>query len=164
MTWPCWFNQRAVPHAVPWRDWWLRARGIPTSGRNRRRLLPVFDEAGITAAFLDPEYGGFIAGPKNLALALVAFELAWVDAGAATCSLAGNLGLAPIHECGTPEQRAQYMSQAASSRGGRKPPADPRGIRAHGTDPFRRGRNWNAERQGESGRMGRRQGTTAAGG
>ncbi len=49
--------------------------------------------AGITAAFMDPEQGGFIAGPKNLALALVAFELAWVDAGAATGSLAGCLAL-----------------------------------------------------------------------
>lgn len=76
-------------------------------------LLPVFDESGITAAFLDAEFGGYINGPKNLALALVAFELAWVDAGAATCSLAGNLGLAPIHECGTPEQRQHYMSLAA---------------------------------------------------
>lgn len=76
-------------------------------------LLPSFDESGITAAFLDPEYGGFIQGPKNLALALIAFELAWVDAGAATCSLAGNLGLAPIHERGTPEQKARYIAQAA---------------------------------------------------
>ena len=41
------------------------------------------------------EYGGFIEGPKNLALALVAFELSWVDAGAATCSLASNLGARP---------------------------------------------------------------------
>ena len=69
-------------------------------------MLPAFDESGITAAFLDPEQGGFIEGPKNLALALIAFELSWVDAGAATCSLASNLGLAPIHERGTPEQRA----------------------------------------------------------
>jgi alkylation response protein AidB-like acyl-CoA dehydrogenase len=81
-------------------------------------LLPVFDESGITAAFLDAEYGGYIEGPKNLALALIAFELAWVDAGAATCSLAGNLGLAPIHERGTPEQRARYMSQAAPLKPG----------------------------------------------
>jgi alkylation response protein AidB-like acyl-CoA dehydrogenase len=76
-------------------------------------LLPVFDESGITAAFLDPEQGGFIAGPKNLALALIAFELSWVDAGAATSSLAGNLGLAPIHERGTPEQRQRYVAGAA---------------------------------------------------
>lgn len=76
-------------------------------------LLPLFDESGLTAAFLEPEFGGFIPGPKNLAMALAAFELAWVDAGAATCSLASNLGLAPIHERGTPEQRQEYLSLAA---------------------------------------------------
>lgn len=89
-------------------------------------LLGVFDESGVTAAFLDPEFGGFIEGPKNLALALVAFELAWVDAGAATGSLAGNLGLAPIHERGTPEQRTHYMSMAAPN----KPGENRRHIRA----------------------------------
>ncbi len=62
---------------------------------------------------MDPEQGGYLAGPKNLALALTAFELAWVDAGAATCSLAGCLALAPIHERGTDQQRARYMSLAA---------------------------------------------------
>ncbi len=44
---------------------------------------------------MEPEEGGFIAGPKNLALSLAAFELAWVDGGAATASLAGFLALAP---------------------------------------------------------------------
>lgn len=81
-------------------------------------LLGAFDESGITAAFLDPAYGGYLAGPKNMALALTAFELSWVDAGAATCSLASNLGLAPIHERGTPEQRDYYMSMAAPLRPG----------------------------------------------
>ena len=88
------------------------ARLVADGGRNshdwtaaKAGLLQHFDDSGITAAFLEPEYGGFIFGPKNLALALIAFELSWVDAGAATCSLAGNLGLAPIHELGTPEQR-----------------------------------------------------------
>ena len=96
------------------------ARLVANGARNshewtaeKASLLPAFDESGITAAFLDQKYGGFLDGPKNLALALVAFELSWVDAGAATCSLAGNLGLAPIHERGTPEQCARYMSQAA---------------------------------------------------
>jgi len=84
-------------------------------------LLPAFDESGITAAFLDPQYGGFIEGPKNLALALIAFELSWVDAGAATCSLAGNLGLAPIHERGTPAQREHYLSLAAPAKSGGSP-------------------------------------------
>src|SRR5690349_5148629 len=71
----------------------------------KQTLLQHFDEGGITGVFLDPEQGGLIAGPKNLALALVAFELAWVDAGAATGSLAGFLALSPIHERGTAEQR-----------------------------------------------------------
>ena len=55
-------------------------------------------------------------------MALIAFELSWVDAGAATCSLAGNLGLAPIHERGTPEQRARYMSLAAPPKPGETRP------------------------------------------
>jgi alkylation response protein AidB-like acyl-CoA dehydrogenase len=76
-------------------------------------LLSVYDESGITAAGLDLEYGGFIEGPKNLAFALMSFELAWVDAGAATSSLATNLGLAPIHERGTPEQKANYLGKVA---------------------------------------------------
>ena len=67
----------------------------------KQALLQAFDESGITGVFMDPSQGGFIEGPKNLALALVAFELAWVDAGAATGSLAGCLALSPIHERGT---------------------------------------------------------------
>jgi alkylation response protein AidB-like acyl-CoA dehydrogenase len=94
--------------------------------KEKASLLAAFDESGITAAFLDPQYGGIIEGPKNLALAVIAFELAWVDAGAATCSLAGNLGLAPIHERGTPEQREHYMSLAAPP----KPGENRRQIRA----------------------------------
>jgi alkylation response protein AidB-like acyl-CoA dehydrogenase len=101
------------------------ARVVADGGRNLHEWTPAkagllrhFDESGITAAALDPEEGGFIAGPKNLALALLAFELAWVDAGAATCSLAGNLGLAPIHERGTPEQRAKYVGNAAPLKPG----------------------------------------------
>ena len=58
---------------------------------------------------MSPEQGGYLDGPKNLALGLVAFELAWVDGGAATCSLATNLALAPIHEKGTAEQIDRYM-------------------------------------------------------
>ena len=101
------------------------ARLVAAGGRNshewtpeKASLLPHFDQSGITAAFLDPEQGGFISGPKNLVLALIAFELAWVDAGAATGSLAGNLGLAPIHERGTPEQRAKYIAAAAPLKPG----------------------------------------------
>ncbi len=89
----------------------------------KNELLAAYDESGITAVFMDPEQGGFIAGPKNLALALVAFELAWVDAGAATGALASNLGLSPIHERGTKEQADHYMALAAPPKPGenRKP-------------------------------------------
>ena len=76
-------------------------------------LLKEYDAAGISGVFLDPEYGGYLEGPKNLAMALVAFELAWVDGGAATASLASGLALAPIHERGTPAQRAEYMQRCS---------------------------------------------------
>ena len=89
----------------------------------KSEMMEAFDRAGITAAFMEPEEGGFIAGPKNLALALAAFELAWVDGGAATASLASFLALAPIHECGTAEQVRHYKGLAAPPQAGedRKP-------------------------------------------
>jgi len=106
------------------------ARLVASGGRNshewtpqKAALLEAFDGAGITAVFMEPEDGGLFAGPKNLALALIAFELAWVDGGAATASLAGCLALAPIHERGTPEQQRHYMKLAAPAQPGedRKP-------------------------------------------
>ena len=106
------------------------AKLVAQGGRNshewtpaKAELLEAFDRSGITAVFMDPEHGGFLVGPKNLALALVAFELAWVDGGAATASLAGCLALAPIHERGTAEQQERYMKLAAPAQPGedRKP-------------------------------------------
>lgn len=101
------------------------ARMVAEGARNthawtpeKEGLLQIFDEAGITGVFLDPAEGGFVEGPKNLAMALVAFELAWVDAGAATGSMAGCLALAPIHERGTPEQRQYYRSRCAPAQPG----------------------------------------------
>ncbi|MFA5262503.1 MAG: acyl-CoA dehydrogenase family protein [Opitutaceae bacterium] len=79
-------------------------------------LLNAFDEAGITTCFMEPHQGGFIEGPKNLAMALVAMELSWVDGGSATCSLAGNLALSPIHERGTKEQLDFYMSRCVPAK------------------------------------------------
>jgi alkylation response protein AidB-like acyl-CoA dehydrogenase len=87
-----------------------------TPGKNE--MLEAFDRAGLTAIFMEPEEGGFIAGPKNLALSLSAFELAWVDGGAATASLAGFLALSPIHERGTEEQANHYMSLSAPPQPG----------------------------------------------
>jgi alkylation response protein AidB-like acyl-CoA dehydrogenase len=95
----------------------LVARLVAQGARNthewtpqKNELLKACDDAGITTCFMDPQQGGFIEGPKNLVIALVALELAWVDAGAASGSLAGNLALSPIHERGTKEQRDRYMS------------------------------------------------------
>jgi alkylation response protein AidB-like acyl-CoA dehydrogenase len=84
----------------------------------KARLLTAFDEAGLTSLSIDPKYGGQIEGPKNLALALAAFEMAWVDGGAATASMAGHLALAPIHERGTPDQKKTYMSRAVPPQPG----------------------------------------------
>jgi alkylation response protein AidB-like acyl-CoA dehydrogenase len=101
------------------------ARLVAAGGRNdhewtpaKNELLAAYDAAGITGVMMEPEEGGFISGPKNLALSLTAFELAWVDAGAATGALAGFLGLSPIHEKGTPEQVHRYMSLAAPAKPG----------------------------------------------
>ncbi len=94
------------------------ARNTHEWTKEKAELLTAFDESGLTALYMDPEQGGFIMGPKNLAMALVAFELSWVDAGAATSSLANNLALAPIHEKGTDEQREFYMSKCVPPQPG----------------------------------------------
>jgi len=101
------------------------ARLVASGARNshdwteaKNSLLSALDEAGITTAFLEPSYGGYIEGPKNFAMGLIAFELAWVDAGAATVSMAANLALAPIHEKGTEEQKQSYMSRCVPAQNG----------------------------------------------
>ncbi|MBC17266.1 MAG: acyl-CoA dehydrogenase [Desulfovibrio sp.] len=94
------------------------ARNTHEWTEQKDELLTAFDQSGLTALFMDPHQGGYIEGPKNLALSLVAFELAWVDAGAATSSLASCLALAPIHEKGTPEQRDYYMSKCVPPQPG----------------------------------------------
>lgn len=93
------------------------ARAVAKGARNshewtddKAALLHEFDAAGITAAAVDPAYGGYLEGPKNFVLGLLAFELAWVDAGAGTSSMANTLALAPIHERGTAEQKQKYMA------------------------------------------------------
>ena len=101
------------------------ARAVAEGQRNthewtetKANLLKMFDEAGVTAVYMDPSQGGFIEGPKNMALGLVAYELAWVDGGAATATLAGNLALAPIHDRGTAEQVEHYMTLACPPQPG----------------------------------------------
>jgi alkylation response protein AidB-like acyl-CoA dehydrogenase len=75
----------------------------------KQGVLEAFDRAGVTSASLAPGAGGTVDGPKNLAEALVAFELAWVDAGAATTAVAQYLALSPIERRGTDAQRQAYL-------------------------------------------------------
>jgi alkylation response protein AidB-like acyl-CoA dehydrogenase len=94
----------------------LVARGARHSDAwtpDKADLVKAFDAAGLSVLAADGEFGGPIDGPKNLGIALAAFELAWVDAGAATTMLGNVLALAPLHERGTGEQRARYMRLVA---------------------------------------------------
>lgn len=88
----------------------------------KQALLDALDQAGVSSLFADPEYGGTITGPKNLATALAAFELAWVDGGAATCLVALGLALQPIIALGTDEQKASYLKASTTPNGGRQVP------------------------------------------
>ena len=91
-----------------------------TSGRRRKAACSTrWTQAGVSAIFADPEFGGPIAGPKSLATALAAYELAWVDGGAATCLIALGLALQPIISAGTAEQqRARYLGASVPPRAG----------------------------------------------
>ncbi len=88
----------------------------------KQRLLDALDQAGVSSLFADPEYGGTIKGPKNLATALAAYELAWVDGGAATCLVALGLALQPIITLGTEAQKATYLKATKTAEGGRQVP------------------------------------------
>ncbi len=113
-------STRAVARGVVARLVAEGARNSHDWNEQKAELLKAYDEAGVTAAFMEPEQGGYISGPKNHALGIIAFELSWVDAGAATCSLANNLALEPIHEKGTPEQVHEYMSGCVPPAAGEK--------------------------------------------
>jgi len=88
----------------------------------KNAMLGEFDAAGISALMAEPKQGGAIAGSKNLALALTAFELAWVDGGAATTSMALSRALGAIALCGTDEQRQHYLSRSVPHKAGSDEP------------------------------------------
>ncbi len=79
----------------------------------KQSMFDAFDASGITAAALNIECGGMFEGPKNLALSLLSYEMAWVDGGAATSSFVNDLAMGPIAELGTPEQKQKYMTLCA---------------------------------------------------
>ncbi len=86
-------------------------RVIQTWTPGKQALLDEFDRAGLSSVNLDG------AAAANVSIALAAFELAWVDAGAATSYLAGILALLPVAEHGTPDQRAAYLGTQPPRRG-----------------------------------------------
>jgi len=71
---------------------------------------------------MDPEEGAdFNRRPQDLALSLAAFELAWVDGGAATASWPASW---PSRITNAPADRLpHYMSPLRTSAAGRRPQA-----------------------------------------
>ena len=69
-------------------------------------ILASLDANGLTSILSSASQG--IATP----LALAAWELAWVDGGAATLSLSGSLAQMPIRDFGTKQQRDRYLGNA----------------------------------------------------
>ncbi|MEP7022418.1 MAG: acyl-CoA dehydrogenase family protein [Actinomycetota bacterium] len=63
--------------------------------------------AGFTKSFIPVEYGG--AGFSMLDFALAAEELARVDVSVPTTLLASGLGLQPVIQFGTPEQKERFL-------------------------------------------------------
>ena len=122
----------------------------------KNELLKAYDESGITAAFMEPEEGGFIAGPKNLALALTAFELAWVDGGAATGALAGCLALSPDPRARHARAKAALHVALRSGAAGRRSQALARRFLPDRADSLCWRRHRHAERQGSRRRVERR--------
>jgi len=105
------------------------ARLVADGGRNSHEwtpekdaLLRALDGAGLTADAIEGKPGRGGGSQRNLALALVAFELAWVDGGAATTVLAGALARGAIRSFGTEEQKEAYLRAPAKDAGdGREP-------------------------------------------
>ncbi|MBM4091368.1 MAG: acyl-CoA dehydrogenase, partial [Planctomycetes bacterium] len=86
-------------------------------------LLDAFADHGLTRVFVEPEYGGVTAGPTGLATSLAAYELAWVDGGAATCFIALGLAAQPLVELGTEQQKRAFLGTGTGSAGvGRRGP------------------------------------------
>ena len=85
----------------------------------KNQLLETFFESGIAATFVGKATE--ISQPSsNLARGLIAYELAWVDGGAATSLLAHFLALSPIATKGTTEQKQRYVPLGGQGFGNEK--------------------------------------------
>jgi alkylation response protein AidB-like acyl-CoA dehydrogenase len=75
---------------------------------SQRDVYVEFAKAGFTKSFIPPEYGGL--GFGMLAFAVAAEELARVDVNVPTTVLASGLGLQPIIQFGTDEQKRRLLT------------------------------------------------------
>jgi nitroalkane oxidase len=73
----------------------------------QRDVYTEFAKAGFTRSFIPADNGGL--GFGMLAFAIAAEELARVDVNVPTTLLASGLGLQPIIQFGTPEQRNRFL-------------------------------------------------------
>jgi nitroalkane oxidase len=73
----------------------------------QRDIYIEFAKAGFTKSFIPAEYGGL--GFSMLAFAIAAEELARVDVNVPTTLLASGLGLQPIIQFGTAEQKTRLL-------------------------------------------------------
>ncbi|HEY3239420.1 MAG TPA: acyl-CoA dehydrogenase family protein, partial [Acidimicrobiia bacterium] len=73
----------------------------------QREIYVEFAKAGFTKSFIPAENGGL--GFGMLAFAIAAEELARVDVNVPTTLLASGLGLQPIIQFGTAEQRSRFL-------------------------------------------------------
>jgi len=74
----------------------------------QREIYVEFAKAGFTKSFIPAEYGGL--GFGMVAFAIAAEELARVDVNVPTTLLASGLGLQPIIQFGTPEQKRRFLT------------------------------------------------------
>ncbi len=73
----------------------------------QREIYTEFGKAGFTKSFIPAEDGGL--GFGMLQFAIAAEELARIDVNVPTTLLASGLGLQPIIQFGTPEQRRRFL-------------------------------------------------------
>src|SRR5205085_10026480 len=73
----------------------------------QRDIYIEFAKAGFTKSFIPADYGGL--GFDMLAFAIAAEELARVDVNVPTTLLASGLGLQPIIQFGTAEQKTRLL-------------------------------------------------------
>jgi Acyl-CoA dehydrogenase, N-terminal domain len=79
--------------------------------------------AGFTKSFIPADYGG--AGFSMLDLAIAAEELTCVDVNVPTTLLATGLGLQPVIQYGTPEQKERFLRPFADDPEGTCSPPTP---------------------------------------